>query len=41
MRKAKHYLLELIGILIDWKRYGNYREMSKTEALLILFGGRK
>lgn len=38
MKKFKQTIFELYGIIYDWYKYGNYREMSKAEALLILFG---
>lgn len=36
MRRFKQIIISLY----DWWKYGNYREMGKAEALLILFDRR-
>lgn len=41
MKKIWQRIIEIYGILYDWHKYGNYREMSKAEALVILFGRRE
>lgn len=36
----KKRIRKALGLLIDWIKYGNYREVGKAEALLILFSGK-
>ena len=37
----REWVSKMFGIFYDWYKYGNYREMSRAEAFLILFGSRK
>ena len=41
IRCIRDIILCLYSAWYDWHKYGNYREMSKAEAIIILFGRRK